>query len=121
MLVQQVFPAGTVVAAGRGEDEPRDARLLRQFGQAHRGQVVDLVGQVRIQIAERIVRQPRQVDDGIEAPEVIQRSTSRMSLRIDGTGTIPSPNVELLDTDRCPGPTTSCPLSSSMGTMTVPM
>ena len=39
-------------------------------GQAHGAAVVDVVGQLRIQVAQRVVRERRQVDDGVEALEV---------------------------------------------------
>lgn len=67
VLVQEVLAAAAVVAAGAGEQEALHARLLGQLRQAHRTQVVDAVGQRRVVIAQRIVRQPRQVDDRIEA------------------------------------------------------
>ena len=69
-LVQEIV-AGSAVSAARGrEDEARYARLFRESCQLHRGKVVDVVGELRIEIPERIVRQCGQVHDRIEAPEI---------------------------------------------------
>ena len=64
---QAVVRRHAVEAAGGGEQEPLDARFARQPRQPDRRQVIDVVGNLRIQIAERIVRQRREVDDRIEA------------------------------------------------------
>ncbi len=69
-FVEIVVAAGAVGAARGGKQEPLDARLLGGLGQANRGQVVDLVGQGRVEIAHRIVRKGGQVDDGVDAPQV---------------------------------------------------
>ena len=39
-----------------GQQEPLDARLLSKRGQAHAAVVIDLVGKLRAEISERVVR-----------------------------------------------------------------
>ena len=69
-LVDQVL-AGTAVVAARGrEHESLDAGLLGERGDAHAGVMVDGVGRLRIEIAQRIIGQGRQMQDGIDALEV---------------------------------------------------
>lgn len=69
-LIQHVVARGTVVAAGRREDEPGNARRLGAFGEPYRSQMVDLEGQLRVEIAERIIGQPGEMQDRIEAGQI---------------------------------------------------
>ena len=71
LLVEEAL-ARSVQAARRGEDVSLHPPLLGELGQADRGPVVDLVGQVRVQVAQRVVGQSGQVDDGIEPVEVFR-------------------------------------------------
>ena len=59
-----------VDAAGGHVDEPRHPGGLRQLGQVHRASVVDVVGDVTDQVADRVVGQLRHVHDGVHALEV---------------------------------------------------
>ena len=79
-LVDHAFAGLAVVAAGRGEDEAADAGLLGEFGDANAGAMIDVVGEVRPQIAERIVRQCGQMQDGVEAGEIVERCVTRVLL-----------------------------------------
>ncbi len=78
ILVAEGVAAGAIGAARRREDEALDAGSLGQPRQPHRCDVVDLVGQPRIQIAERIIRQRRQMDHGVEAGEISLRQVANV-------------------------------------------
>ena len=68
VLVERVVrPRGAVHRAGRGEDEPPNAGLARRAREPERPVAVDLLGQPRVEIAERVVRERREVDDRVEA------------------------------------------------------
>jgi hypothetical protein len=72
LLVQQLEAAGgAVVAARRREQEPLDAGVAGQGGQPHRGLVVDLVGQVRLEVPKRVVGQGSEVQDSVDPVEVV--------------------------------------------------
>jgi len=49
---------------------PRDTRFPGEPGEADRRRVVDVVGDRRVQVAQRIIRQRRQVDHRVEALDV---------------------------------------------------
>src|SRR5262249_53594114 len=59
-----------VAAARRGVEEATHPGAFRQLRQAHRGEMVDLVGDLRIQVAERVVRQGCEVNDRGESLEM---------------------------------------------------
>ena len=59
-----------VIAAGGGEQEPPDARRFGGCGETHAGAMVDGVGEVGIEIAERVVGERRQMDHRVEAFEI---------------------------------------------------
>jgi hypothetical protein len=52
--------------------EPRHARLARLRGDLHRGEVVDIERGGRVEVADRIVADRGQVDDSVEALQVVQ-------------------------------------------------
>ena len=62
---------GAVDAAGRHVDEALDAGLPGEGGQADAAVVVDLERDVRVELADRIVRQLGKVDDRVEAAQVL--------------------------------------------------
>lgn len=71
LLVElRVAPRGTVVRARRGEEKTRHAGLLGQSREPQRTMEIDVVGQLGVEVAERVVRQRPEMDDGIEALEV---------------------------------------------------
>ena len=71
LLVEHVVWAGcSVDAARRGEQEPLYAGLLGQASQVDRRAVVDRVRAFGIEIADRIVRQRREMNDGVETRQV---------------------------------------------------
>ena len=69
-LVQQIVAASAVVAAGRREQEPLGAGVAGEPGELDRGPLVDVVGELGIEVAEWIVRQRGEVDDGVDALEI---------------------------------------------------
>jgi hypothetical protein len=70
LLMTHVVAGLPVHRAGRSEQKTTNADLPRHLGEAHAGPVVDLVGEVRVEIAQRIIRQRREVDDRVEALQV---------------------------------------------------
>ncbi len=52
-------------------DEARDTGGLGGLGHADGRLVVDVVGAARVEVAQRVVRDAGQVDDGVEALEVL--------------------------------------------------
>src|SRR5919198_1648276 len=71
VLVERVVAArGAVHAARRGEDEPRDACLPGDPRQVQGALVVHVVGPRGVQVAERVVRERREVDDGVEPSQI---------------------------------------------------
>ena len=59
-----------VNAAGRGVDETLDPHSVRPIDQLHRRQAADLPGQLRVEVAARIVCDARQMDDGVDAAQI---------------------------------------------------
>ena len=71
ILFEHVVTAGDAVqAARRGVDEPRHTRLLGLLGQMDGSQMIDVISALRVNVAQGIVGQRRQVDDGIKALKV---------------------------------------------------
>ena len=61
---------GAVVAAGGREDEARHAGFLCGGGDADRAAVIDVVRQLGVEVAERVVRERREMDDRVESLEI---------------------------------------------------
>ena len=61
----------SVQAARRGEDEPFDPRLLGQSSDPDGAEMIDLERARGIQMPEWVVRDRREVHDGVEPPKVI--------------------------------------------------
>src|SRR5215475_1481163 len=57
VLVQKVIACCAVRAAGRGKHEAFHAGVFGQFSKPHRGFVVNVEGETRIQVPKRIIRQ----------------------------------------------------------------
>ena len=70
ILVDRCIAPRAVVAARGGEGEAAHAGRLGQPGQPHRGKVVDLVGELGVQVAQWIVGEGGQMDDGIEPAQI---------------------------------------------------
>jgi hypothetical protein len=71
VLVQQrLATGGAVVGAGRTEDPAFDPGLTGAVGELHRSPPVDVVGQLRIQVAQGVVGQRRQVAYGVDPLQV---------------------------------------------------
>ena len=62
----------TVDRAGGHVDEAGDTGLLGQRGQVHRPLVVDLVGDGRRKLTQRVVGQLSHVDDGVHPGQVLR-------------------------------------------------
>src|SRR5262249_19082781 len=60
--------------------EALDARLLGRLGEAHRALQVDVVGQVGVDVAQRIVRQRGQVTDGVDALELLRADVAQIGV-----------------------------------------
>ena len=71
---------GAVHAAGRREHEALDARLFGRSGQRDRRVEVDLVRQLRVDVAERVVGERGQVDDRVVAAQVLGRHVAHVAL-----------------------------------------
>jgi hypothetical protein len=76
LLRQEIIAPGAVVAARRREDEALDAGFLGKLSHADRRSVVDLVGQLRIQVPERIVGQTSQVQNRVESLYIVDRDVA---------------------------------------------
>ena len=72
----------------------RTPACFASSAKTHRRLVIDLVGQLRIEITERIVGESREMHDGIDPLQVSQLRVPHV-LPISGTSTIPLPNVHL--------------------------
>ena len=72
--------AGTVETAGGGKDEAFHARRLGQAGDIDRGPEVDVVGQFRINRAQGVVAERAQVDNGIEAGNILCRDIAQVAV-----------------------------------------
>ena len=75
--MQFANPLATVSAVAMmldhlGEQEAADTGRLSRLRQVDRGGPVDLAREVGIQVAQRIVGQPGQVDDRVEARQVVR-------------------------------------------------
>ena len=81
-LVEQPVAARAVQAARRGEQEALDAGLLGRLGQAHRRVEVDVVGQIGVEVAERIVGERGEVDDRVEALEVLGAHVAEVDVEL---------------------------------------
>ena len=66
-FVEYGVAGGAVVAARRREKEPADASLTRQARETHRGEMIDIVSELGVEVTQGIVGQRRQVNDGVEA------------------------------------------------------
>jgi hypothetical protein len=80
LLVEVAVGAGAVQAARRREHVAADARGLGRFGQIDRRVQVDVVGEVGVEIAERIVGQCAEVDHGVEPAQLIRRDVAQVEI-----------------------------------------
>ncbi len=72
-LGDQILAGRTVHRAGGGVKEPPHACIFRQSRQPDRGVVVDVVGDLRRQRTEWVVGQRREMDDRVEALQLLGR------------------------------------------------
>ena len=79
-LGDQILARRPVHRAGGGVEEPPDACLFRQSGQPDRGVVVDVVGDLRRQRAERVVGQCGEMDDRFEPVQLLGRHIPQVHL-----------------------------------------
>ncbi len=77
-LVEEVAGARAVDAARGGVDEAADPGAAGGLGERYRALVVDLVGDRRVVLAQRIVRQLRQVRDRVAALEILGRDVAQV-------------------------------------------
>src|SRR6266851_1097471 len=70
VLAHRRVSGSSVVAAGRGEHEAAYPDFLGERGEADRGAVVDVEGELRVEIAEGIVGERREVRDRIDPLEI---------------------------------------------------
>ena len=70
VLCLEVVSRRAVGAARRGEDEALHARLFRESRQLHRCQMVNVLGELGVEIARWIIRQSSQVHDRVEAFQI---------------------------------------------------
>src|SRR5258708_37794154 len=66
-LVEKVIAGRSISAAGRGKHEAADACGFREFRKPDRGGMVDIVGELRIQIAQWVVVKCAQEHDRVQA------------------------------------------------------
>ena len=78
-LVEHRWACGAIHAAGGRENESPNASLLGQSCQVHRGEVVDVIGQPRVQVPERVVGERGEVQDGLEAPQIVGFDVAKIS------------------------------------------
>ena len=69
-LLDHLIAGKAVIAARGGEQEALDLGCLGDAGEMHAAAVVDAVGRVRIEIAERVVGQSREMNDCVEPIKV---------------------------------------------------
>ena len=101
------------------EHEAFDAGAFREPGQPDAGEVVDLVRPPGVEMAERVVGQRRQMDNSIEATEVVDlesRTSMRRAGRSSGSGPSEQPSNRYESR-----PSTSWPASRSIGARIAPM
>ena len=77
-LVDHLLAGFAVIRAGRRHYEARHARLLRHPCQMDAAAVIDAEGDVRIDVAQGIVRQRREVDDGVDARQIGARHVANV-------------------------------------------
>lgn len=78
-LVEGRLPRRPVGRAGGREEEPAHPGLLSDLGQADGGHRVDLVREVGVDVAERVVRQPGEMEDGFDPLEVGDRDIAQIA------------------------------------------
>ena len=88
-LVHEIVAGFAVAAARGGVEEARHAGLLCEPREAHRGGVVDVVRDLRIQVAQRIVGERGQVDDGVESFEVRRLHVPQVDAQLTNVLKIP--------------------------------
>src|SRR6266545_1332999 len=76
VLVEEVLVPLAVETARRREEEARHTGLLRFRGQADGSEVVHVVRRLRAEVAHRVVRDRRQVEDRVEAAEISRRDVA---------------------------------------------
>ena len=82
VLVQHLVVARLAVeAARRREQEALDSGLLGLLGDAYRGEVVDVVGRLRVEVADGVVADRGEVDHGVEADEVLALDVADVPLQ----------------------------------------
>src|SRR4029450_6920224 len=81
-LVDEIVSGLTVAAAGRGVNEARHTRPRGGPGQPNRCGVIDVVGDVWVEVPQRVVGEGSEVHDGIEAFEVAWLSITEIELQL---------------------------------------
>ena len=120
-LGQVLVAVGPVQRAGRRVEEPADAGRLGCPPQRRGGPPVDVERALGVEVAEGVVGDGGQVDDGLDAVQVVGRDGADVGLRISRSGPGPSvPNVQPSNS-RLSRPMTSCPAARKRGTSTWPM
>ena len=69
-LVDHVIARQAVIAARRGKQKALDPGILRKLGHMHAAAMIDGVSDIGVEIAERVVGQRCEVNDGVNASEV---------------------------------------------------
>ena len=78
VLVEVVVAGRAVVAAGGREDEALHAGLFGEPRETHGSLVIDGVGGLRGEIAQRIVGNAGEMRDGVEAAQILELDLSHV-------------------------------------------
>src|SRR5262249_21939100 len=81
-LVNHCLACLTIIAAGRGKHEARNASLFSKLCQADACPMINVVSEAWLQIAKRVVGKCRKMKNPIEAIEIICRNVAR--ILVDG-------------------------------------
>src|SRR5208337_3463530 len=76
IFLQNLIARRAVETARRRIEETLHARILGQLGQVHRGAIVNVKSQLRVQVTQGVVGERRQVNNRVETLEVGEGSVT---------------------------------------------
>jgi len=94
----EIISRGAISAARRREQKTRDACGFRQLRQPHRSVIIDVISQIGVQVAERIVGQAGEMQHGVEAFQLIRLDIPNILSdcgHFDDTVTVRAPLIKI--------------------------